>query len=101
MKALNRRVCIGLFAATLVQAARAQINNAPRPAVYSVISIDTDAFTVTLRGPDGWTGVVYVDEQIYDLSKLNPGDKIRVDFIEPNDKNTNKKLRAASIWPAQ
>lgn len=97
MKTLDRRICIVLLATTLVQAAFAQINNGPRPAVYSVISVDSDTGTVRLRAPDGWTGVVYVAEEVYDLSKLKVGGKIRVNFLAPDD--NNKKLRAASIWP--
>jgi hypothetical protein len=34
---------------------------------------------------------------VYDLSKLKPGDKIRVDFVVPDE--SNSELRAASIWP--
>jgi hypothetical protein len=75
------------------------INYALQAAVYSVISIDSDARTVQLRAADGRTGAVYVAEDIFDLSKLKPGDKIRVDFVVPDA--TNKKLSAASIWPAK
>jgi hypothetical protein len=116
MRTLARRVCIGLLAAMLLQPVLAQqagggsdggaqrmqgggINYAPQPAVYSVISIDADDRTVLLRAADGRTGVVYVADAVYDLSKLKPGGKIRVDFVVPDA--TNSKLSAASIWPVE
>lgn len=115
MRTIVKRICIGLLAAMLLQPALAQqagggggggqrmqggsINYAPQAAVYSVISIDAAARTVQLRAGDGRTGAVYVAEDTYDLSKLKPGDKIRVDFVVPDA--TNKRLSAASVWPAQ
>jgi hypothetical protein len=42
--------------------------------------------------------VVQVGDSVYDLSKLKAGDKIKVDFVIPDEKNP--QLRAASIWPA-
>ena len=113
MRTLVKRFCFGLLAAMLLQPALAQpagggdagvqrmqgggINYAPQPAVYSVIRVDSRARTVQLRAADGRTGVVQVAESVYALSKLKPGDKIRVDFVVPDASNT--KLRAASIWP--
>ena len=116
MSAFNRRICLALMATTLLQPVLARragaapdgeaqrmqgggINYAPRPAVYSVLSVDTDARTVQLRAADGRTGVVHVAEDVYDLSKVKPGDKIRVDFVVPDSKSSN--LRAASVWPAE
>ena len=112
MKALTRRICLGLLAATLLQPVVAQkagdggaqrmqgggINYAPEPAVYSVLSIDSYGRTVQLRAADGRTGTVHVGEHVYDLSKLQPGAKIRVDFVAPDGKS--KQLRAATVWPA-
>ena len=108
------RICVVLLAAMLLQPVMAQqpgtgegegqrmqggrLNYAPRPAVYAVLSIDAGARTVQLRAADGRTGAVYVADEVYDLSKLKPGDKIRVDFVAPDA--TNKSLRAASVWPA-
>lgn len=115
MNPLIKRICIALLAVMLLQPVLAQqsgaddgggqrmqgggINYAPQPAVYSVISIDAASRAVRLRATDGRTGVVYVAEDIYDLSKLKPGDKIRVDFVAPDA--ANKKLTAASIWPVK
>ena len=113
MRRFIKLVCCGLLAATSLQPALSQqagggdgggqrmqgggINYAPRPAIYSVISIDSYTRTVRLRASDGRTGDVYVAEGIYDMSKLKTGDKIRVDFVAPDA--TNSKLSAASIWP--
>jgi hypothetical protein len=102
MKTLNKRVCVGLLAAMLLPPLSAQrmvgggLNYAPRPAVYAVLSVDADARTVQLRAADGRTGNVYVAEEVYDVSTLKAGDRIRVDFVVPDE--TNKGLRAASVW---
>jgi len=102
MRALNRRVCVALPAALLWQPLFAQrmagggLNHSPRPAVYTVISVDADERTVQLRAADGRTGTVFVAEEVFDVSSLKPGDKIRVDFVVPDE--TNKGLRAASVW---
>ena len=103
MRTLDRRACVGLLAALLWQPLLAQrmvgggLNYAPGPAVYTVTSIDRDDRTVQLRAADGRTGSVYVAEEVFDLSTLKPGDKIRVDFVVPD--GTNKGLKAASVWP--
>jgi hypothetical protein len=102
MNALNRRVCVGLLVALGWQPLLAQrmvgggLNYAPKAAVYAVLSVNADAHTVQLRAADGRTGNVYVDEAVFDVSTLKPGDKIRVDFVVPDEKN--KGLRAASVW---
>jgi hypothetical protein len=61
-----------------------------------VISVDADERTVQLRAADGRTGTVFVSDEVFDVSTLKPGDKIRVDFVVPDE--TNKGLRAASVW---
>ena len=74
------------------------MNYAPEPAVYSVLSVDADARTVELRAANGRSGVVQVGPSVYDLSKVKAGDKLKVDFVVPDEKNP--QLRAAAIWPA-
>jgi len=102
MRMLSRRACVGLLAALLWQPSLAQrmvgggLNNAPRPAVYAVISVDPDEHAVQLLAADGRTGTVYVDEAIFELSTLTPGHRIQVDSVVPDE--TNKGLRAASVW---
>jgi hypothetical protein len=115
MRTLVKRICFGLLAAMLLQPVLAQqagggggggqrmqgggINYAPQAAVYSVILVDPTGHTLRLRAADGRTGVVHVADSIYDLSKLKAGDKIRVDFVVPEAKNS--RLSAASIWPVK
>ena len=120
MKTFGRRFALGFLVAAALPPALAQIggggpgpgggivgrpnvsgqgiNYAPQPAVYAVLSVDADARTVQLRAADGRTGFVQVGESVYDLGKIKAGDKIKVDFIVPDEKNP--QLRAASIWPA-
>ena len=126
MRTLDRRTSLAILAAILVPAAWAQgggggtgaggirpgagggiprrnvegqgMNYAPEPAVYSVLAVDAEARTVQLRAADGRTGVVQVGASVYDLAKIKPGDKIKVDFVLPDEKNP--QLRAAAIWPA-
>ena len=103
MSTLSKRVFLGLLAALLLQPVLAQrmagggLNYAPRPAVYTVMSVDRDERTVQLRAADGRTGTVYVAEEVCDVSTLKPSDKIRVDFIVPDE--SDKSLRAGSVWP--
>lgn len=116
MKTFTRRVSLGALLAAALPPALAQIgggvgggiggrrneggtiNYAPGPAVYDVLAVDADAKTVRLRAASGRTGVVQVGDSVYDLSKLKAGDRIKVDFVVPDEKNP--QLRAASIWPA-
>ena len=98
----DRRACLGLLAALPSQPLFAQrmagggLNYAPKPAVYAVISVNPSGHTVQLRAADGRTGTVHVDEEVYDVSTLKPGAKIRVDFLVPD--GASKELRAASVW---
>jgi hypothetical protein len=117
MRKLTRRVSFAMLAAAVLSPALAQvggggarpgggrrnadgqgINYAPVAAVYSVLSVDADARTVQLRAENGRTGVVEVGPSVYDLSKVKAGDKLKVDFVVPDEKNP--QLRAAAIWPA-
>jgi hypothetical protein len=75
------------------------VNLAPQPAVYTVISTDSYAQTVQMRAQNGNVLNVYVGEGIYDISKLNVGDKIQVNFLEPD--GLSNKLAAANIWPVK
>ena len=75
------------------------INYAPSPPSTPCCRSTSRTKTVELRAANGRTGVVHVGASVYDLSKLKAGDRIKVDFVLPDDKN--KELRAASIWPAE
>lgn len=100
----SRRACVGLLVALPLASSFAQrmvgggLNYAPKPTVYVVISVNPEARTVQLRRvADGRTGQVAVAEEVYDVSTLKAGDKIRVDFVVPDA--ANKPLRAAAVWP--
>ena len=72
------------------------INYAPQPGIFVVVSTDSYAQTVRLRGADGTTADVYVNSDVYDLSKLKAGDRVQVNFLEPD--GLSNKLAAANIW---
>lgn len=67
--------------------------------VYEVVSVQASSRMVLLRAGDGKTADVSVAEHVYDLSKLKPGDKVKVDFFQPDE--ANPKVSAAGIWPVQ
>jgi hypothetical protein len=73
------------------------INYAPRPGVFTVVSVDAYNRTVRLRARNGAAADVYVGDRVYDLAKLKPGDRLQVDFLVPDD--VDKRLAAATIWP--
>jgi hypothetical protein len=111
MNSFLKGLLILIFAAAASQAAMAQagdgaggrrmqgggINWAPMPQVFEVVSVDSYNRNVRMRAKDGTTEDVHVGEGVYDLSKLQPGDKIQVNFIVPDA--MNPRLAAASIWP--
>lgn len=67
--------------------------------VFEVVSVQASNRMVRLRSGDGRTADVSVAEHVYDLSKLKAGDKVKVDFFQPDD--ANPKLSAAGIWPVE
>lgn len=69
------------------------------PGIYQVVSVDTYAQTVQLRGADGSTAAVKVSSDVYDISKLKSGDRVQVNFYVPDSMNPG--LRAAGLWPVQ
>lgn len=74
-------------------------NQGQPPAVYVVVSVDSYAQTVRLRAADGSIADVSVPDGVYDLSKLSSGDKVRVDFLEPD--GMNDRLSAGNLWPVK
>ena len=103
MTTINRRACAALLAAVLWSPVFAQrmagggLNYAPKPMVYAVVAVDPDDHTIVLRADDGRTGTMSVAADVFDLSRLKPGDKVRVDFLVPA--GPDQPLKAASIWP--
>jgi len=75
-------------------------NTAPMSVgIYEVVSVQASSRMVRLRAADGKTADVSVAEHVYDLSKLKAGDKVKVDFFQPDE--TNPKISAAGLWPVQ
>jgi hypothetical protein len=71
---------------------------ARRLCIYTVVLIDASGRKVRLRSAtDGKTADVQVGEDVYDLSKLKIGDKVRVEFLAAD--TPNQKPVAASLWP--
>jgi hypothetical protein len=75
------------------------VNQGQPPAEYVVVSVDSYAQTVRLRAADGSIAAVFIPDGVYDLSKLSSGDKVRVDFLEPD--GMNNRLSAGNLWPVK
>jgi C-terminal processing protease CtpA/Prc len=67
--------------------------------VFEVLSVRPSDRVMRIRGKDGKTADVEVQDHVYDLSKLKAGDKVKVDFFQPDEGDT--RVRAAGVWPAQ
>ena len=67
--------------------------------VFEVVSVQESERVVRLRASDGKALDVSVAEHVYDLSKLKAGDKLKVDFFQPDE--ANPKVSAAGIWPVE
>jgi hypothetical protein len=67
--------------------------------VLEVLSVRPADRVIRLRDKQGKSADVHVQEHVYDLSKLKAGDKVRVDFFQPVEGDT--QLRAAGIWPTE
>ena len=76
------------------------VNLAPSDPVLQVVSVDSYSRVVKMRDANGKTLDVQVGEGIYDLSKLKIGDKVQVNFLEPDGLGSHK-VKAANIWPVQ
>jgi hypothetical protein len=66
---------------------------------HEVLSVRAADGVVRLRDKEGREADVHVQQHIYDLSKLKPGDKVKVDFFQPTQ--GDPRVRAAGIWPAE
>jgi hypothetical protein len=107
---MNRRhfAAVLLFTGAAATSAFAQLDErrfskggggGPPVGVFQILAIDTDARTLQLKAAaDGSVSSVKVPDGVYDLSKLNVGDRIQVNFYVPDAMNPG--LRASAIWPA-
>lgn len=69
------------------------------PGVYVVVGVDTKAETLKLRDEGGRTDVVRVNEGVFDLESLKPGDEVEVDFLVREPGRTG--LEAGGLWKVQ
>ena len=69
------------------------------PGIYSVVEVDTKASALRLRDEGGRTGLVYVNEDMFDLASLKAGDEVEVDFMVPDP--GSDRLEAGGIWKVQ
>ena len=67
---------------------------APSPGVFRVSAVRTRDNILRLRDADGRSADVYVDSDVFDLSTLEEGDEVAVDFLLPNE--GDDRLEAAS-----
>ena len=67
-----------------------------RAGVFTVSAVRARDNIVRLRDADGRSADVYVDPDVFDLSTLEAGDQVGVDFFVPEE--ADDRLEAASIW---
>jgi hypothetical protein len=72
------------------------VNRAPLPGIFTVVSVDAYNQIVRLRADDGSVEGVFVDSNTFDVSTLSPGDRIQVNFLEPD--GATSQLRAGNVW---
>lgn len=70
----------------------------PLPGVFTVRGVNLDEKILRLADDEGTTGDVVVEPHVYDLTKLQPGDEVEVDFIVPGASDDPNRLVAATIW---
>jgi len=69
---------------------------APSAGVFTVSAVRARDNIVRLRDADGRTADVYVDSDVFDLSMLEAGDEVAVDFFVANE--GDERVEAASVW---
>lgn len=69
------------------------------PGLFVVIEVDAKADTLKLRDENNQTGVVRVNEDLFDIETLQPGDEVEVDFLVPDPGTT--QLEAGGLWKVQ
>ena len=69
---------------------------APAAGVFTVSAVRARDNIVRLSDADGRSADVYVDPDVLDISTLQTGDQVGVDFFVPED--ADDRLEAASIW---
>ena len=75
------------------------VASGPLPGVYVVVGVDTKAATLQLRDEGGRIALVHVNEDMFDLASLKPGDEVEVDFLVPDPGSA--RLEAGGLWKVQ
>jgi hypothetical protein len=71
-------------------------NHAQLPGVYLVRAVNDRDDTIQVSDDQGQTAAVHVRPDVFDISKLKPGDHVTLDLIMPHGKGS--RLEAASLW---
>lgn len=88
---MNKIVVSSLVAVCSLLACSSEPEREPAPlyesskevsTVATVQSVDAEARTITLQGPEGNTIVARVDERVRNLEQVNPGDVVTLTYIE-------------------
>lgn len=66
------------------------------PGVFTVRSVRTRDNIVQLADDGGHNAEVHVDPDVFDLSALQPGDRVEVDFLVPH--GGEERLAASGVW---
>lgn len=75
------------------------VASGPLPGLYVVAGVDAKAPGLQLRDESGRTEFVLVNEDIFDVETLKPGDEVEVDFLVPQPGST--RLEAGGVWKVQ
>jgi len=86
----------GVFGPGRFPGAADGVNRTLPPGLFTVRGFNVRENMVQLSDADGRTARVLVDPAVFDLSELQVGDEVLVDFVVPA--STDAPLRAAGIW---
>ncbi|HEX4233984.1 MAG TPA: hypothetical protein VH041_06730 [Caldimonas sp.] len=86
----------GVFGPGRLPSSFGDVNRTLPPGIFMVRGFNERENVLLLGDADGRTARVLVDPAIFDLSDLQAGDEIVVDFVVPASKDA--PLRAAGIW---
>ena len=68
----------------------------PAAGVFTVASVRPRDNIMQLRDDSGRSADVYVDSDVFDISTLQEGDQVAVDFFVPNEGDT--RIEAATVY---
>ncbi len=68
----------------------------PAAGIFTVVSVQPRDNIMRLRDDAGRSADVYVDSDVFDVSTLQEGDAVAVDFFVPNEGDT--RIEAATVY---